>query len=219
MYFETKEGLKLYYEVSGSGEPLIMLHGNGENCSIFDKAAAVLEPHFTVYRIDTRGHGKSSPVKEFHYEEMADDIQQFIVGLGLEKPILYGFSDGGILGVLLAIKYPELLSKAIVSGVNCNPQAVVSWFSVLAKVIYFFSRDAKFKLMMTEPNITDEMLASITTPIFMTAGSKDMVKAEHVQYMSQHIPGCVTKIFEGEGHGSYIVHSEKIAQYILEICK
>ncbi len=218
MYFETREGLKLYYEVSGSGEPLMMLHGNGEDCTIFDQAVPLLEQRFTVYRVDTRGHGKSSPVEEFHYEEMAEDIRQLIEGLQLEKPTVYGFSDGGILAVLLAIRHPELLGRILGSGVNCNPRGMVRRFFWLGKVIYFFTRDPKFKLMLTEPNITDEMLESISIPVFMTAGSKDLVRAAHVWHMDRHIPGCVTRIFQGEDHGSYIVHSEKIARYILEVC-
>ena len=89
--------INLYYEKTGTGVPLIMLHGNGEDHTIFNKATAVLKKHFTVYAIDTRGHGKSSPVDELHYEDMANDVYEFICKLNLEKPIVYGFSDGGIL--------------------------------------------------------------------------------------------------------------------------
>ena len=110
--------INLFYTCTGSGSPLIMLHGNGEDHTIFDEAVALLSKHFTVYAIDSRDHGQSDKVDELHYDDMAEDIRIFIEELGLEKPILYGFSDGGIIGLLLAIKYPELLSKVIGSGVN-----------------------------------------------------------------------------------------------------
>ena len=217
MYFQTS-GANLYYEQSGSGEPLILLHGNGETHKIFDKAIPLLQRSFTVYAIDTRGHGQSSPVSEFHYDEMAEDIYEFITGMGLEKPTVYGFSDGGILALLLAIKHPGLMRRIIVSGVNCNPQGIQTRGFFIMKLFYLFSRSPKFKLMLTEPDITDEMLSSIRIPVFMTAGSKDMVKLAHVQHIGNAIPGCITNIFFKESHGSYIVHSTKIAEHILEVC-
>lgn len=216
MIFETKD-VNLYYEISGSGQPLIMLHGNGEDHTIFDKALPLLAERFTVYRIDTRGHGQSSKVKEFHYDEMADDIYQFIAGMNLEKPVVYGFSDGGILSLLLAIRHPDLLSKIIVSGVNTNPQGIQSRVLVLMKLANLIVRSPKIKLMLTEPDITDEMLASIRVPVFMTAGSKDLVKLSHVQHIGNMIPDCTTNIFLKESHGSYISHSKKIAEYILDV--
>ena len=96
--------VNLYYEKYGEGQPLILLHGNGENHKIFEKSIAVLKEHFTVYALDSRGHGYSSPVDELHYEDMADDVHEFICKLQLKKPIIYGFSDGGIIALLVGIK-------------------------------------------------------------------------------------------------------------------
>jgi len=91
--------IELYYEQYGMGRPLILLHGNGEHHTIFQEAIAILAHHFTIYALDSRGHGNSSKVKTLHYEDMADDVYQFIDTLQLEKPILYGFSDGGIIAL------------------------------------------------------------------------------------------------------------------------
>ncbi|MEG0513956.1 MAG: alpha/beta hydrolase, partial [Clostridia bacterium] len=98
--------IKLYYEVSGIGTPLLLLHGNGENHKIFDKAIPLLSEHFTVYAIDSRGHGQSDAVSQYHYDDIAEDVKCFIDKLKLKNPVFYGFSDGGIIGVLLAAKYP-----------------------------------------------------------------------------------------------------------------
>lgn len=211
--------LNLYYTVTGSGAPLIMLHGNGEDHTIFDEAIELLSKHFTVYAIDTRDHGQSDKVAELHYNDMAEDIRAFIEELKLEKPILYGFSDGGIVGLLLAIKYPELLSKVIGSGVNVNPGGLVKGWHFIFKIIYFFGRSSQFKLMLTEPDITKEELGSIRIPVYLTGGSKDMIRKEHMQEIAENIPGAKLTIFPGEKHGSYIIQNSKIAEYILELCE
>ena len=68
----------LYYEKSGKGAPLLLLHGNGEDHTIFDKLVPLLEQSYTVYAIDSRGHGESNPTDDFHYDGMADDIAKLI---------------------------------------------------------------------------------------------------------------------------------------------
>ena len=100
--YVTVNGVRLFYEKSGSGRPLVMSHCNSMTHKIFKSAVKVLEKHFTVYCPDTRDHGKSDRVRNLHYEDMAQDMFEFITQLGLEKPVFYGFSDGGITGILLA---------------------------------------------------------------------------------------------------------------------
>ena len=111
-------GMEMYYEVLGHGDPLILLHGNGEDHTIFDKSAPLLAERYTCYLPDSRGHGQSSPADSLSYEVMAEDVITFIDALGLERPVLYGFSDGGILGLLVAMKRPGLLGRLIISGAN-----------------------------------------------------------------------------------------------------
>ncbi len=211
--------INLFYTCQGTGEPLIMLHGNGEDHTIFNEAIEVLSKHFTVYAIDTRSHGQSDKVKELHYSDMAEDVKCFIKELDLDKPILYGFSDGGIVGLLLAIKYPNLLSKVIGSGVNVNPDGLLIGWHTIFKIIYFFNRSPMFRLMLTEPDITAEELGKIATPVFLTGGSKDMIQQKHMQWVAECIPGAKLKILDGEKHGSYIIHSRRIAEVILENCE
>lgn len=210
--------LNLFYTCTGSGAPLIMLHGNGEDHTIFDEAVKLLSKYFTVYAIDSRDHGKSDKVAELHYNDMAEDIRMFIEELHLEKPIVYGFSDGGIVALLIAIKYPDLLSKVIGSGVNVNPNGLVKGWHFIFRMIYFFGRSSKFKLMLTEPDITAEMLGTIRVPVLLTGGSKDMIQQKHMKYVADSIPGAELVIFSGEKHESYIVHSQRIAEVIIEKC-
>lgn len=208
--------INLYYEKTGTGVPLIMLHGNGEDHTIFNKATAVLKKHFTVYAIDTRGHGKSSPVDELHYEDMANDVYEFICKLNLEKPIVYGFSDGGIVALILAIKHPEAISRIVASGVNTQPNGLNTINLLIYKITYFFTRAKRIKLMLTEPNITDTQLNNIKIPVSVTGGSKDMIKQSHLKHIADNIPNSTLTIFNGELHGSYVVNSTKIADFIIE---
>lgn len=214
MYIETSKA-KLYYEKCGNGAPLIMLHGNGEDHNIFNKGVSILKNHFTVYTVDTRGHGKSSPVGELHYEDMADDIYEFIYRLKLNNPVIYGFSDGGIIALLLAVKHQNMLSKIIVSGVNVNPKGLKAIHLISYKISWFFTKSKRIKLMLTEPNITDEMLNTIKIPAVITAGSNDMIKRSHMKHIADCIPNSKFILLKNELHGSYVVNSTKIADIIL----
>lgn len=215
MFFTKVNGIDIFYEKMGQGEPLILLHGNGESHEIFEEAAEKLAQHYTVYLPDTRGHGRSGKVEEYHYDAMARDVYCFIKVMGLEKPILYGFSDGGIVGLLVASQYPGLLKKLVVSGVNARPEDVRRPVLWLMKWKYAFTRSPLLKLMLTEPDITEEQLAAIDVPVEITAGSRDLIKQSAMLDICRKIPQATFTLFEGEDHGSYIVHSTKIADHLL----
>ncbi|MBB2183253.1 alpha/beta hydrolase [Lachnospiraceae bacterium MD1] len=211
--------INLYYEMSGVGKPLILLHGNGETHKIFDKAIPILSEHFTVYAIDSRGHGQSDSVLEYHYDDMAEDIKCFIHELKLEQPILYGFSDGGIIGLILASKYPQLLSRLIISGANTVPDGIRTGWLRLFQCINAVVKEPKMTMMLKEPNITTEMLKCIVIPTTVLAGSRDMVKRSHTEYIADSIPNSKLNILQGEGHGSYVLHNTKLVNLILDATK
>ena len=208
--------IHLFYEKCGEGSPLILLHGNGESHRIFDRAIPILSRHFTVYALDTRGHGESDPVSEFHYSDMAEDVKCFIEALSLKKPILYGFSDGGIVGLLVASNYPGLLSKLIVSGANTVPEGLRCGWLRLFRLAYRITRDPKIGMMLTEPNISKEDLSRIEIPSVILAGSRDLIQEEHTRSIAEAIRNSSLFVLKGENHMSYVVHSEKIAKLILE---
>lgn len=215
MYIEVNS-IKLYYEKCGKGRPLILTHCNSMSHSIFNPAIKMLSKHFTVYAVDSRDHGKSTKVKTIHYEDMVQDMYEFITKLGIEKPIFYGFSDGGIIGIMLAAKYPDLLSKLIISGASINPESTKDLPMFFFKLGAFFVPTDKMKLMLREPNITDEQLKAITVPTCVTCGSHDVIRQSHSEHIAQTIPNAKLDIFEGEGHSGYIMYNTKIAKYILE---
>lgn len=211
-------GVELYYETVGSGEPLVMIHGNGEDHTIFEAAAEKLKDRFTCYLIDSRDHGKSSKVDGLSYQDMADDVKAFIRELDLKDVTYYGFSDGGIIGLLVASQ-TDLLKRLIVSGANTQPEGVKKWLILVMKVMYLFKKDQKIGMMLTQPHIADSELEKIDCDTTVIAGEKDLVIQEHTENIAKHIRGSRLMILPGEGHGSYIVKSTKIADIILDICR
>ena len=208
--------VNLYYEECGKGKPIILLHGNQETHDIFDKLIEKLKKNYKVYAIDSRCHGKSENTVDISYSLMCDDIIEFIKKLNIDKPILYGFSDGGIVGLLVAIKEPDLLSNLIISGANTTPDILSRSFKILTKIMYFFTRSKYIKMMLKEPNIKTDELNSITIPVHVLAGEKDIVKYEHSKYIADNIKNSTLEIIKNENHGSYIVHSEKIYDIIIK---
>jgi len=218
-------GVDIFYEDNGTGPAIVLLHGNGEDHTIFDKLTESLADRYRVIAVDSRDHGLSTRNKkgeELHYSDMAEDIVQLIEQLQLEKPALYGFSDGGILGLLIAEKYPGLLNCLMVSGANTNPKAVKFWLRWSLAVLCLFTPLPKLRMMLREPQIDSTALASITIPVLVLAGQKDLVLEADTRLIAGSIPRAILQIVPGEGHGSYIVHSEKLhgllAPFLSEHC-
>jgi pimeloyl-ACP methyl ester carboxylesterase len=203
-------GIDIWYEKTGDGPPILLLHGNGESHEIFRVLTDQLKARYTVYALDSRDHGQSGKSRVLHYDQMAEDTAQFIISLKLEKPLLYGFSDGGILGLLLASKYPDLLSRMVISGASLNPLSTRRCWDILFKIIFFFSRNRKFRLMLTEPDITAEMLQKIKIPVLVLAGEKDMIREEDTRFIAENIPGASLNILRKENHMSYVINSPKL---------
>ena len=214
MFLEVNN-IQLFYETKGTGRPLIMVHGNSEDHTIFEEASEVLKDRFQVYLIDSRDHGQSSKTSGIHYEDMRDDMLAFMEALDLMDVVFYGFSDGGIIGLLTAMK-TDRITKLITSGANMTPNGVTFALKALVKVFYFFNKDQKLKMILEEPHITPEQLATIKVPTTVIAGEKDMVKLEETKLIARSVPNSKLRILPKEGHGSYIVHKTKIADIILE---
>lgn len=206
--------VNINYEVYGEGTPIILLHGNSENHLIFDKLIEKLKDNYKVYAIDSRCHGESEKTEYISYDLMTNDTIEFIKKLEIEKPILYGFSDGGIIGLLIAIKEPHLLSKLIISGANLNPNGMKRSMLFISKVCYFLTRNKLFKMMIKEPNISTDELMKIVTPTIVLAGEKDVILKEHTNLIANSIKRSVLEIIPNENHGSYIIHSDKIYDII-----
>ncbi len=212
----TVNGVELYYEVMGEGRPLLMIHGNSEDHTIFNEAADVLKEMYRVYLIDSRDHGQSQKVPELHYADMAQDLLAFMDALDLKDVVFYGFSDGGILGLLCAQK-TDRITYLITSGANMTPKGVKAPLRAFIRTMYVLTRDQKMKMMLKEPQITWKELGNIQCPAAVIAGENDLVTEEETREIALAVPNAKLMILPKEGHGSYIVHKTKIAGLIIKI--
>ena len=143
---------------------------------------------------------------------MAEDMYQLISQLGLEKPAVYGFSDGGIITLLLELMHPGTAGILAISGTNLSPQGVIPSFREEFKD----NHEPLVRLMLTEPHIAPEELEKITAPVLVTAGSNDLILREETETIARHLPNSELVILEGEDHGSYIDGSEIIGKMLTD---
>ena len=211
-------GINLYYEKNGEGRPLVMVHGNGEDHTIFDEAVRELREHYACYCLDSRCHGASTDTAELHYRDMSTDVILFLRALDLKDVIFYGFSDGGIVGLMAASRC-ERITTLIVSGANTSPKAVKLWLRLVIRGSYLFKKDKKLALMLKEPDIPDDELRAIRASTLVLAGSGDLIPEKETRHIASLIPGAELQILKGEDHGSYIVHSTKIAGLIRDFAR
>ncbi len=211
-------GIRLHYEQYGEGRPLVLLHGNGEDHSIFDEAMEVLGEHFTCFALDSRGHGDSDMVDELHYEDMAADLLAFLEALDLRDVVLCGYSDGGIVA-LLAAPWTDRIGDLIVCGANTRPRALKR--RAYLEILWEHRRDPNIynTVMLREPHIPAADLRTIRTRTLVVAGSRDIIREKDTCFIAETIPGAELLILPGEDHGSYICHSDKIAHIILDYCQ
>lgn len=214
--FINVNNIRLYYEKTGEGNPLILLHGNEENHLIFDEAIEKLKKYYTVYALDSRGHGQSDKVSDYHYQDMASDIKSFIKQLDLKHVTFMGSSDGAIVGLIVASDEPELIENLILAGVNVKPNGVIDEVYQDMKNQYQKTRNPLIKLMLEEPNISNKQLHQVTAKTLLLAGSDDLIKLDHIERISKHIKESKFVILDGEDHSSYIIHNDKIARIIIQ---
>ena len=209
-------GLRIHYAEAGEGRPVVLLHGNGEDHNLFEtEIGQLVAAGYRVYAPDSRGHGKNEPLTEYHYADMAEDVYQFIKTLGLEKPALYGHSDGGIIALLLEISHPGTLGVMAVSGTNLSPEGIISSFIEEFTELNEKKPDPLITLMLTEPHIDPAELRKITIPVLVTVGDDDLILPEETEKLSENLVNSVTVVVEGADHGSYIAGSPVMGEMLI----
>ena len=125
----------------GQGEPLILLHGNGENCDYFKGQIELFARFYHVYAPDTRGHGKTPRgAAPFTIRQFADDLLAFMDLHGIEKAHLLGFSDGGNIAMIFAMRYPDRVDRLILDGANLDTRGVKRSVQIPIEIGYRIAR-------------------------------------------------------------------------------
>jgi pimeloyl-ACP methyl ester carboxylesterase len=204
----------LYYETYGSGEPLLLLHGNSQMIYAFIKQIPHFEKKYKVIAVDTRGQGKSKDFSTglLSYDLFADDMKQLMDSLHIKKANILGWSDGGNTGLVMAVKYPQYVNKLAVMGANlfpgtdALPQEVLS--QVKAGIAQLSTRaDDRskmqvrlFTMLLNEPHLTFADMKTVKAPTLVLAGETDMILETHTRAIAAAIPKSEVVIFKGASH-------------------
>lgn len=202
--------MSLHYVEKGSGEPLVLLHGNGQDYTYFNNQIDFFSEYYRVIAVDTRGHGQSPRGDApFTLSQFADDLKEFLDELGLSSVNLLGFSDGGNIAIVFALKYQEYLKKLVLYGANIFPKGLNSIYLAFVTMGYgivsVFSSFSKrclrrkelLALMVNEPNVRPGELGNITVPTLVIAGTQDLIRQEHTELIYQNLPNAECCYIEG----------------------
>ena len=217
-YTDTAQvnGTSLFYAAEGAGRPVILLHGNGGSHNDLETTQRDLaQAGYMVYAFDSRGQGANARLSEYHYKDMATDVYEFIKTKGLEKPAVFGFSDGGIIALQLEVMYPGTLGAIATGGANIFVKgALVPEFEqgFLAQP----TEEPLVKMMQNEPTMTPQDMQTIQAPSLIMSGEHDLILENHTRLIGENIPDARVKIIPGEDHGSYICNSPKLAVLLLD---
>lgn len=192
--------ITLNYIEKGSGFPLILLHGNGENAGYFEYQTDYFSSSYRVIAIDTRGHGASPRgTGPFTIDRFAEDLKAFLDEKGIRKAHILGFSDGGNIALTFALRYGGYVEKLILNGANLSPGGV-KWSVQMPICIGYgivsfmalFCRSAIPKkellgLMVTQPDIKPEQLKQVEAQTLVLVGSRDMIKDQHSRMIADKL--------------------------------
>ena len=216
-YYIDVNGVRLLYAVRGpeDGKPVVLVHGNGgSHKSLLTQAKQLARKGYRVYSPDSRGQGANPELPEYHYADMMEDTYQFIKALGLEKPAVYGWSDGGIIALMLEMAHPGTSSMIAVSGANLYPDCGPDFEEFKTWILEQGTPLAM--MMLSEPDIDPKDLRVISCPALITAGSRDLISEEHTRLIADNIPGSELVIVQGATHSSFIKKNPRMGRLLLD---
>ncbi len=200
-----------FFIEKGQGEPLLLLHGNGDNCGYFKGQIDEFAKYYHVFAIDTRGHGQTPRGNmPFTISQFADDLSLFMESISIQKAHILGFSDGGNIALDFVLKYPEKVDRLILNGANINPGGVKRSVQIPIEIGYRIAKKSSAKsekakrnaemlgLMVNEPNIRPEELSAITAKTLVIAGTNDMIKTSHTRLIAENIPKSSLVFIKGD---------------------
>jgi len=206
--FYNHDGVKIYYEIYGQGKPMVILHGNGGSIGGRANLIPDFASHYKVIALDNRCHGKSDCPKGYlTYEQMASDVNALLNHLKIDSAYIWGHSDGGIIGLLVAIHYPKKVKKLLASGPNLRPDSTAvdpAVFPLLDKMWPMMKNDSiqskQFKLLVEQPHIKIADVRKIKADVMIMGGDRDVIRNEHLLEMHKNIPGSLLCILPGTTH-------------------
>ena len=229
--FYNIRGFKMYVETYGGGKPLLIIHGNGGSISNFVNQIPYFAKKYKVIIADSRAQGRSADVSDsLSYEMMADDYAALLDEMKIDSAYVIGWSDGGINGLLLAMRHPQKVAKLAITGANLWPDttAVVNEVEQLVMPDYLSLKNKTNKtaqekgawklmrLIVEEPHISVSDLQKITVPTLVVGGDHDVIKPEHTLLIAQSIPQSYLWILPNSGHSTPVVYKEEFNKTVAD---
>lgn len=217
-------GIELYFETFGSGAPLLLLHGGGATIESWFAQIPEFSKKFKLIVPDSRGHGRTNDAAgPIDFALLASDFEALLDHLGIESAMIVGWSDGGVIGLEMAMRRPDLVAKIVAFGAHARPEGMTPEFkaevetftpesfpAILSEGYKALSPDGpehwpvvfgKLKTMwLTQPDYQDDQLRSIRCPVLLLVGETDIVREEESRRMASLIPKARLKILKGTSH-------------------
>ncbi|MBR0912738.1 alpha/beta fold hydrolase [Bradyrhizobium japonicum] len=233
--FAPVNGIKVWYATFGRGEPVLLLHGGLANANYWGHQVRALQRHYQVIVMDSRGHGRSSRNQEpYGYDLMASDVVALLDHLKIRKAAIVGWSDGAIIGLDIAMKHPERVSKLFAFAANSDPSGVADIASNDVFNAYIARAGEEYKRLSptpteyksfvaeitkmweSQPKWTASDLATIKVPTWIVDGDHDeAIKRENTEFMAANIPGAGLLIQPGVSHFSFLQDPEQFSDDVL----
>jgi pimeloyl-ACP methyl ester carboxylesterase len=232
-------GVRTYYEVYGEGEPLVLLHGGLATAESWVMQVPALAEGYRVYVPERRGHGRTPDAAgPITYEMMAADTAAFLDGTGTGAANLVGWSDGAVVGMLVALRRPELVRKLVVIGQYFNFEGEVPeframidyWGTDLPEALHeVYDRvspdgpehfpvvlEKMMRMWREEPDLAFSELAGVRAPVLLMQGDDDIVKVEHSAALAATLPEAQLAVVPGSSHMAPLEKPVLVNQLILD---
>lgn len=230
-------GVDIYYEVYGEGDPLLLLHGGLGNGTYWANQIPVFAESYQVIVMDSRGHGRSSfDETPITYDLMSSDVLALLDHLDIAQTDIVGWSDGGIIGLDIALSNPDRLNKVVAYGANFDPSGVRldvgtnDYFNAYinkAAEDYLSTSPAPERwdeflgnignMWATLPNWTMDEIASIETPFLILDGEEEeAIDLNQTKLMAVLMPNAELLLMPGTGHFAMIEQPELFNQIVLD---
>src|ERR1700693_4710972 len=213
----TLHGHKLFYAVRGSGTTVVFLHGGGDSGEhSFAHQLDVFSEHHHIVAPDQVGQGRTPEVPgPLSYTAMTEDTAALLKLLNLQHVDIVGFSDGGILALMLAVRHPELVRRLVISGVNIAPEGLRPEdleelrATQIPKPETIDEKLAQLWLTSpTESELNLPLLAKITQPVLIISGDRDAITLEHTLTIFHALPDAELCVLPGTDHATFSRRSE-----------
>ncbi len=218
-------GIKIHYAIYGQGSPVIFLHGGLANSNYWGEQVEAIAVHHTVVLMDSRGHGRSTrDARPYGYDLMADDVVALMDALKIPNASIVGWSDGGIIGLDLALRHKDRIGRVFAFAANTVTSGVIEGVEKNSTFAAFIARagteyaalsatpneysafvDQISKMWFSEPNWTDDQLKGIDTPVLVVDGDHDeAIKRAHTEYIAAAIPHAGLLILPNVSHFAFL---------------